>query len=39
MQEECDQAAKEAEEREEHHEAGTTGIYPQALHQEKPYLP
>ena len=31
MQEERDQAAKEAEEREERHEAGTTGIDPQAL--------
>jgi len=31
MQEERDQAAKEAEEQEELHEAGTTGIDPQAL--------
>jgi len=31
MQEERDQAAKQAKEREEFHEAGTTGIDPQAL--------
>jgi len=31
MQEERDQAAKEAKEQEERHEAGTTGIDPQAL--------
>jgi hypothetical protein len=31
MQEERDQAAKEAEEQEERNEAGTTGIDPQAL--------
>jgi hypothetical protein len=31
MQEERDQAAKEAEEQEERNEAGTTGIDPQVL--------